>query len=70
MLKALEKLDEHATRGARMKERDHALRAYQLDTGGPPFSSLTTCVPSSVYALAALQERPAWLPIAPQPSHR
>ena len=25
-----------------------------------PFSSLATCVPSSVYALAALQDRPAW----------
>ncbi|WP_250265836.1 glycosyltransferase [Rhodovastum atsumiense] len=40
--------------------RDHALRAYQLDTRGSPFSSLATCVPSSVYALAALQDRPAW----------
>jgi len=40
--------------------RDHALRAYQLDTRGHPFSSLATCVPSSVYALAALQDRPAW----------
>ncbi len=40
--------------------RDHALRAYQLDTRGAPFSSLSTCVPSSVYALAALQDRPAY----------
>ncbi len=40
--------------------RDHALRAYQQDTRGAPFSSLLTCVPSSVYALAALQDRPAW----------
>jgi glycosyltransferase involved in cell wall biosynthesis len=40
--------------------RDHALRAYQLDTRGAPFTSLSTCVPSSVYALAALQGRPAW----------
>ncbi|RAI37017.1 glycosyltransferase [Rhodoplanes serenus] len=40
--------------------RDHALRAYQQDTRGDPFSSLATCVPSSTYALAALQERPAW----------
>jgi hypothetical protein len=40
--------------------RDHALRAYQLDTRGAPFSSLATCVPSSVYALAALHDRPAW----------
>jgi len=40
--------------------RDHALRAYQQDVGGPPFSSLLTCVPSSVYALSALQDRPAW----------
>ncbi len=40
--------------------RDHAMRAYQIDTRGAPFSSLATCVPSSVYALAALQDRPAW----------
>jgi glycosyltransferase involved in cell wall biosynthesis len=40
--------------------RDHALRAYQQDVSGPPFSSLLTCIPSSVYALAALQDRPAW----------
>lgn len=40
--------------------RDHALRAYQLDTRGAPFTSLLTCVPSSVYALSALQDRPAW----------
>jgi hypothetical protein len=41
--------------------RDHALRAYGQDVGGgPPFSSLLTCVPSSVYALAALRDRPAW----------
>jgi glycosyltransferase involved in cell wall biosynthesis len=40
--------------------RDHALRAYHLDTRGAPFSSLETCVPSSVYALHALQDRPAW----------
>jgi len=40
--------------------RDHALRAYQLDTRGAPFSSLQTCVPSSVYALNMLMDRPAW----------
>jgi glycosyltransferase involved in cell wall biosynthesis len=40
--------------------RDHALRAYQIDTGGSPFSSLAACVPSSVYALGVLQDRPAW----------
>jgi len=40
--------------------RDHALRAYGQDVSGPPFSSLLTCIPSSVYALAALQDRPAW----------
>jgi hypothetical protein len=40
--------------------RDHALRAYQLDNRGAPFSSLATCVPSSVYALQALQDRPAY----------
>ena len=40
--------------------RDHALRAYQQDTRGAPFSSLGTCVPSSVYALSAISDRPAW----------
>ena len=40
--------------------RDHAIRGYGLDTRGAPFTSLPTCVPSSVYALAALQDRPAW----------
>jgi glycosyltransferase involved in cell wall biosynthesis len=40
--------------------RDHALRAYQQDVRGAPFSSLSTCVPSSTYALTALQDRPAW----------
>ena len=40
--------------------RDHALRAYQQDVNGAPFSSLATCVPSSTYALAALQDRPAF----------
>jgi hypothetical protein len=40
--------------------RDHALRAYQQDTRGAPFSSLSTCVPSSTYALTALHDRPAW----------
>ena len=39
--------------------RDHALRAYQQNVGGSPFSSLLTCIPSSVYALNALQDRPA-----------
>lgn len=40
--------------------RDHALRAYQQDMTGAPFSSLMTCVPSSVYALEWLMDRPAW----------
>ena len=40
--------------------RDHALRCYQQDSSGPPFSSLLRCIPSSVYALAALADRPAW----------
>jgi len=40
--------------------RDHALRAYQQDVSGAPFSSLLTCIPSSVYAIAALQDRPAF----------
>jgi glycosyltransferase involved in cell wall biosynthesis len=41
---------------------DHAMRAYQQDMRGAPFSSLPTCVPSTVYALTALADRPAlWL---------
>jgi hypothetical protein len=40
--------------------RDHALRAYQQNVAGPPFSSLLTCIPSSAYALSALQDRPAY----------
>jgi glycosyltransferase involved in cell wall biosynthesis len=40
--------------------RDHALRAYQQNVAGPPFSSLLTSIPSSAYAIAALQDRPAW----------
>jgi len=40
--------------------RDHALRGYQIDTRGPAFSSMATCIPSSVYALQVLQRRPAF----------
>jgi glycosyltransferase involved in cell wall biosynthesis len=40
--------------------RDHAMRAYQTDTRGAPFTSMRTCIPSSVYTLATLCERPAW----------
>jgi hypothetical protein len=40
--------------------RDHALRACQQNVAGPPFSSLLTCIPSSAYALSALQDRPAY----------
>lgn len=39
---------------------DHAKRAYQQDVRGGPWSSLLTCVPSAVYALSALADRPAW----------
>jgi len=39
---------------------DHAYRAYQQDTRGVPFSSLPTCVPTSVYAFSALADRPAY----------
>jgi hypothetical protein len=36
------------------------LRAYAVDTCGAPFASLPNRVPWAVYALAALQDRPAW----------
>lgn len=45
--------------------RDHALGAYQLDTRGDPFSSLPTCIPSSVYALENLMELPGYWVAAP-----
>ena len=31
--------------------RDHAIMGYSQNIKGQPFSSLLTCVPSSVYAL-------------------
>lgn len=39
---------------------DHARAAYGLDTSGPPFSSLPTCVPSTHYILEHMFDRPAY----------
>ena len=39
---------------------DHARAAYGQDTGGPPFSSLPTCVPTTHYVLEHLFDRPAY----------
>ena len=42
--------------------RDHAVRAYSIDTSGEPFSTLNTCVPSAVHVLNELFHGPAlWL---------
>lgn len=39
---------------------DHARAAYGQDTSGPPFSSLATCVPSTLYVVDHLFDRPAY----------
>jgi hypothetical protein len=38
----------------------HAVAAYGQDTSGPPFSSLATCVPSTLYVVDHLFDRPAY----------
>jgi glycosyltransferase involved in cell wall biosynthesis len=40
--------------------RDHAIAAYTQDTSGTPFSSLMTCIPTSVYVLNHLINRPGY----------
>ncbi len=40
--------------------RDHAIAAYNQDTSGTPFSSLLTCIPTSVYVLNHLANRPGY----------
>ncbi len=40
--------------------RDHAVMGYSQNIKGQPFSSLLTCVPSSVYALNALMDKPCY----------
>lgn len=40
--------------------RNHALRAYTQNVSGPPFSTLLRCVPSTVYAMRMLLDRPAY----------
>jgi glycosyltransferase involved in cell wall biosynthesis len=40
--------------------RDHAIRAYTLDVSGEPFTTLRTCVPSTVYSMTMLLDRPAY----------
>jgi glycosyltransferase involved in cell wall biosynthesis len=39
---------------------EHACRAYGQDTRGPPFSSLSTCVPSTHYILDHMLDRPGY----------
>jgi glycosyltransferase involved in cell wall biosynthesis len=42
--------------------RDHAIAAYSIDTSGAPFSSLATCVPSSVHVVEKMFHGPGlWL---------
>ena len=42
--------------------RDHAVKAYSMDTSGEPFSSLRSCVPSAVHVVNELFHGPAlWL---------
>ena len=40
--------------------RDHAIGAYTQDTSGPPFSDLMTCIPTSVYVLKHMINRPGY----------
>jgi glycosyltransferase involved in cell wall biosynthesis len=40
--------------------RDHAIMGYGQNIKGQPFGSLLTCVPSSVYALNALMDKPCY----------
>jgi hypothetical protein len=39
---------------------DHARGAYGQDTSGPPFSSLATCVPTTLYVVEHMMDRPAY----------
>jgi FkbM family methyltransferase len=42
--------------------RDHALRAYSQDTGGRPFSSMPTCIPTTTYVLGhMMSETGLWI---------
>jgi glycosyltransferase involved in cell wall biosynthesis len=40
--------------------RRHAIAAYTQNTAGPPFTSLLRCVPSTVYVMRMLLDRPAY----------
>ncbi len=40
--------------------RDHAIAAYTQDTSGSPFSDLMTCIPTSVYVLEHMVNRPGY----------
>ena len=42
--------------------RDHAIAAYTQYTGGPPFSTMSTCIPTTKYVLENMMDRPGyWL---------
>jgi hypothetical protein len=42
--------------------RDHALRAYSQDTGGRPFSTMRTSIPTTYYVLNYMMDEPAdWI---------
>ena len=40
--------------------RDHAIAAYTQFTGGPQFSSLATCIPTTKYVLEHMMDRPGY----------
>jgi glycosyltransferase involved in cell wall biosynthesis len=40
--------------------RDHAIAAYTQYTGGPPFSTLATCIPTTKYVLEHMMDRPGY----------
>lgn len=42
--------------------RDHAIRAYSQDTTGRPFSTMSTCIPTTKYVLNYMMEEPGvWI---------
>jgi glycosyltransferase involved in cell wall biosynthesis len=42
--------------------RDHAIRAYTQNTEGRPFSTMSTCIPTTYYVLNHMMEEPAcWI---------
>lgn len=41
-------------------KRDHALRSYCQDTSGRTFSTIESCIPTSVYTLGSMADAPAY----------